>query len=144
MVNKDELKQCTVVLTRNCNLRCDFCYVKDAGYRVADSIRYEDLKDIVDFCCEANMKYIFFTGGEPLMYPRLTEILEYIKDRKTLVSAVASNGVLLENIDFCKRLVDSGLGYIDISIKGSDAEDWKRTTGFDGATKQLKAIRNLV
>lgn len=143
MVNKDELKQCTVVLTRNCNLRCDFCYVKDAGYRVADSIRYEDLKDIVDFCCEANMKYIFFTGGEPLMYPRLTEILEYIKDRKTLVSAVASNGVLLENIDFCKRLVDSGLGYIDISIKGSDAEDWKRTTGFDGATKQLKAIRNL-
>ena len=44
MVNKDELKQCTVVLTRNCNLRCDFCYVKDAGYRVADSIRYEDLK----------------------------------------------------------------------------------------------------
>lgn len=143
MVSKDELKQCTVVLTRNCNLRCDFCYVKDAGYSVDDSIEYENLKNIVDFCCEAGMKYIFFTGGEPLMYPRLVEILEYIKSRKTLISAIATNGLLLENPDFCKQLIDSGLGYIDISIKGNDAEDWKRATGFDGASKQLKAMRNL-
>lgn len=60
MVNKDELKQCTVVLTRNCNLRCDFCYATDAGYSVDDSIEYGNLKNIVDFCCEADMKYIFF------------------------------------------------------------------------------------
>lgn len=77
------------------------------------------------------------------MYPWLVEILEYIKDKKTLVSAIASNGVLLENTVFCNRLIDSGLGYIDISIKGSGAADWKKATGFDGASKQLKAIRNL-
>lgn len=143
MVNKDELKQCTVVLTRNCNLRCDFCYVKDAGYSVDDSIEYENLKKIVDFCCEADMKYIFFTGGEPLMYSRLTDILKYIKDKKTLVSAIASNGVLLEDSVLCESLIDSGLGYIDISMKGNDASDWEKATGFNGASKQLKAIHNL-
>lgn len=143
MVNKDELKQCTVVLTHNCNLRCDFCYVKGAGYNVDDNIKYENLKNIVDFCCEADMKYIFFTGGEPLMYPYLTDILNYIREKEKLVSAIASNGILLEDVEFCKRLVDSGLGYIDISMKGSNAFEWIKTTGFDGTFPQLKAIRNL-
>ena len=63
---EDKLKQCTIVLTRACNLRCDFCYVKDAGYDPQDMLSYGDLIKIVDFCGEAGMKYIFFSGGEPL------------------------------------------------------------------------------
>ena len=59
------IKQCSIVLTRGCNLRCNFCYVKSAGYIKDDRIEYDDLKSIVDFCCEAKVKYIFFTGGEP-------------------------------------------------------------------------------
>ena len=62
------IKQCSIVLTRGCNLRCNFCYVKRAGYVEDDRIDYDDLKSIVDFCCEAKVKYIFFTGGEPLTY----------------------------------------------------------------------------
>ena len=45
------IKQCSIVLTRGCNLRCNFCYVKRAGYVEDDRIDYDDLKSIVDFCC---------------------------------------------------------------------------------------------
>ena len=119
------IKQCSIVLTRGCNLRCNFCYVKSTGYVENDRIEYNDLKSIVDFCCEAKVKYIFFTGGEPLTYLHLPQILRYIKTRhRAMTTAIATNGVLLKDAELCKTLVDSGLGYIDVSMKGKNRREW--------------------
>ncbi len=138
------IKQCSIVLTRGCNLRCNFCYVKSAGYVEDDKIEYDDLKKIVDFCCEAKVKYIFFTGGEPLTYLLLPEILQYIKTRHyPMITAIATNGVLLKNLELCRTLVDSGVGYIDVSIKGKNRQEWCEMTGYDGSEAQWQAIRNL-
>ncbi|WP_346682025.1 radical SAM/SPASM domain-containing protein [Megasphaera stantonii] len=141
---KGIIKQCSIVLTHGCNLRCSFCYVKDAGYAEDDKIAYDDVKRIVDFCCEAEVKYIFFTGGEPLTYSRLPDILEYIKTRQhPITTAIATNGVLLKNLELCKKLIDSGVGYIDISMKGKDPQEWCKMTGYNGFEAQQEAIRNL-
>lgn len=138
------IKQCSIVLTRDCNLRCKFCYVKSAGYAENNKIEYDDLKNIVDFCCEAKVKYIFFTGGEPLTYSRLPEILRYIKTRHhPMTTAIATNGVLLKDLELCRTLIDSGVGYIDVSMKGKDQQEWCEMTGYDGSKAQHEAIRNL-
>lgn len=138
------INQCTVVLTRDCNLRCAFCYAKSAGYKVVDRIECEDLKKIVDFCSESEVKYIVFTGGEPLLYPYLSEVLQYIKNKRPeMMVAIPTNGVLLEDLTLCKKLIKEGVGYFDISIKGDSPSQWQTATGFDGYHKQLQAIRNL-
>ena len=138
------IKQCSIVLTRGCNLRCNFCYAKSAGYVENDRIEYDDLKSIVDFCCKAKVKYIFFTGGEPLTYSRLPEILQYIKAKQhPMTTAIATNGVLLKDIELCKTLIDSGVGYIDVSMKGKNQKEWCEMTGYDGSEAQNQAIRNL-
>lgn len=144
MLDENIINQCTVVLTRNCNLRCDFCYVKNAGYRESETIRFEKLKKIVDFCCDAKVKYIFFTGGEPLLYPYINDILEYIKEKEhPITTAVATNGILLEDFQFCKKIINNGLDYIDVSMKGRNSQAWMNVTGCDGYIKQQKAIKNL-
>lgn len=144
MINEERLKQCTVVLTRDCNLRCDFCYVKNAGYSADDRIDYDDLKKIVDFCSDAKIKYIFFTGGEPLLYPRLIDILQYVKGKRlSMTTAIATNGILLKDPMFCRSLIDSGVEYIDLSMKGKDPQEWRKATGCDNIAKQIQAIRNL-
>ena len=144
MFTEGIIKQCSIVLTRGCNLRCKFCYVKNAGYVENDKIKYDDLKRIVEFCCEAKVKYIFFTGGEPLTYSRLPEILQYIKTRNhPMTTAIATNGVLLKDSKLCKTLNDSGVGYIDVSMKGKDQREWYEMTGYDGYEAQHQAIRNL-
>lgn len=144
MSNEGNIKQCTIVLTRGCNLRCNFCYVKSAGYKDDDKIEYDDLKKIVDFCCKEKVKFIFFTGGEPITYSRLPEILLYIKTQKhPIITAIATNGVLLKDLNVCRTLIDNGLGYIDVSMKGKDSQEWCKMTGFDGFEAQQQAIRNL-
>ena len=144
MLDENVINQCSVVLTRDCNLRCNFCYVKDAGYCTSEMVSFENLKKIVNFCCDAKVKYIFFTGGEPLLYPYLNDILVYIKKKEhPITTAVATNGILLEDLQFCKKLMDSGLDYIDVSMKGRSSQEWVNTTGCDGYIKQQKAIKNL-
>ena len=144
MYTEGNIDQCSVVLTRDCNLRCNFCYAKSAGYAKNDMIQYDSLKKIVDFCCEAEVKYIFFTGGEPLKYPYLVDILKYIKSKShKILTAVATNGVLLKDISLCRDLIDSGIGYIDISMKGNKPLEWREITGYDGYDDQCQAIHNL-
>lgn len=144
MEESNKIKQCTVAITHNCNLRCKFCYAQRAGYRVDDYIDFEGLKRIVDFCDEAGIQYIVFTGGEPLLYPRLLDIVKYIRNREHKMSiAIPTNGILLSDLELCKRLIESGVEYFDISIKGKDSQDWIKQTGKDESLKQITAIRNL-
>lgn len=142
-MSNNKLLMCTIVLTRACNLRCGFCFKKSAGYGKKE-IPFGKLKELVDFCVEAELKYIFLSGGEPLKYPHLFKALEYMKSQKhPLSTAIASNGTLLEDMDVCKKLVESGLDYIDISLKGHDGKSWKKATGTDLLKGQLLAIENL-
>lgn len=138
------ISQCTVTLTRKCNLRCAFCYAKRAEYSEADTIQFDDLKRIVDFCNEVKVKYIIFSGGEPTLYPHLLNILEYIKNKKyDMLPTIATNGIVLKDIDFCKDLIEKGMSYIDISLKGKDGNECNEIVGKDCFAQQSTAIRNL-
>lgn len=142
--DENRLKQCEIILTYGCNLRCDFCFEKEAGYRLSDQLEYEDLRRLVDLCGEAGIRYLFLTGGEPLLYPNLIEILQYVSENHpSITPTIATNGMLLEDADYCQRLLDAGLRYLDVSMKGASSESWIRATGCDGLSKQMQAIRNL-
>ena len=144
MLNTVKIDQCTITLTRSCNLRCSFCYAKKTGYIDNDIIEYENLKKIVDFCSEAKVKYIVFTGGEPVLYPKLLDILKYIKSKShKIIPTIATNGILLEDYGYCKKLVNNGLEYIDISLKGKDKRQCYETARHDCFFQQMNAIHNL-
>lgn len=144
MLGNVKIDQCTITLTRNCNLRCSFCYAKKTGYIENDKIEYKNLEKIVDFCSEAKVKYIVFTGGEPALYPDLVNILKYIRSKKhKMTVALATNGIMLKDIDYSKNLIDNGVEYIDISLKGKDKRECYETAGCDCFLQQMNAIHNL-
>lgn len=138
------INQCTVTLTRKCNLRCNFCYAKKTEYMETANLEYDNLKKIVDFCNDAKVKFIVFTGGEPTLYPQLIDILQYIKRKEhKMLPTIATNGIELEDMQYCKTLIDNGIGYIDISLKGKDSKECCEIVGRDCYQQQLAAIRNL-
>ena len=138
------INQCTVILTRNCNLRCSFCYAKQAGYNKNDSIQYEDLKHIIDFCAEGGVKHLFFLGGEPTLYPELIKALQYVRNKHyNMIPAIATNGIVLDNFDYCKELVDNGISYIDISLKEQYRSYCDVNSKRNYFARQMNAIKNL-
>jgi radical SAM protein with 4Fe4S-binding SPASM domain len=107
-------------------------------------LSYDNAKKLIDFCNEAKVQYVVLTGGEPAMYPNILELVQYIKSRPhTMKAALATNGILLANFDFCKQMTDSGLNYVDLSLKGNDEWECVEITGQNCFSQQLKAIHNL-
>ena len=144
MFKKTKLNQCTITLTKSCNLRCSFCYAKKTNYIPNDFIEYEKVQQIIDFCVEAKTKYIVLTGGEPTLYPYIEDVIRYIKSRNHKITAtMATNGVYLSDFDYCKKIIDCGLDYIDISLKGWDSTSFQSVAGCDCFSQQLDAIKNL-
>lgn len=142
--NRKKLNQCTITLTRNCNLRCSFCYAKEIHYDDTKNIEVTKAKKLIDFCANAKVKYVVFTGGEPLLYPYLLEILKYIKSKKhKMIPTIATNGIKLQDQSFCEELITNGIEYFDISLKGKNEKEWKLITGQNFLIQQQKAIQNL-
>lgn len=139
-----KISQCTVTLTRKCNLRCKFCYAKRTEYAETATVEFNNLKKIVDFCADAKVKYIIFSGGEPTLYPYLVDILKYIQSKEHKMSpTIATNGIALKNIEYCKKLIENGMSYIDISLKGKDSKECCEIVGRDCSSQQSTAIQNL-
>lgn len=138
----NQLSQCTLTLNRECNLRCNFCYAKTTGYKVSNFLNFEEIQKIVLLCKAIGIKYIVLTGGEPTLYKDLFKVIKYIKTNK-LIPTIATNGILISELEFCQNLIESGIDYIDISLKGFDKNSYIGTSGIDGYGKCLTAIQNL-
>jgi len=99
----------TLQLTRGCNLKCIYCS-EPPGIKMR---KHEEMLAMIDKL--SGMRRIIFSGGEPMLYKRFWEILEYARSRFEKV-VLSTNGVYItrENIMRLKELVD----YIDITVDG--------------------------
>ena len=75
-----------------CNFRCRQCFSKFGTEKL---LPVEDWKKIIDNCIAgADVTEFNIAGGEPMLYPGLTELVKYMKASYVLID---SNGCLLDN-----------------------------------------------
>ncbi|MFC1756607.1 radical SAM protein [Patescibacteria group bacterium] len=98
-------------LTRKCNLNCDYCHVKD---NTKKDISTKEIKKIIDKLYSLGIRAIAFFGGEPTLRKDFCEILKYSVDKR-IFSYFTTNGTLL-NEDYIKRIVETGVDYIELSV----------------------------
>ena len=137
----------TLLVTRRCNLRCDYCYVgKDASV-----MSLETAGRIVDLAYARtppgdSMDFVFF-GGEPLLeFERVKEIVALIEEHPHHDSArvrltLVSNGTLFHG-DIARFLGEKGISF-GISCDGPAAvqDRFRRYPGGRGSSRQVE--RNL-
>jgi len=80
--------------TLACNLRCTHCY-SSSGPAMRGAIDLGRLRDAVDDCAALGYATIAVSGGEPLAYPALAELLAHARGRG-LRTLVTTNGTLLD------------------------------------------------
>jgi len=89
-----KVKTILLVLNHRCNLRCDYCYLRELGYP-SQRISFGKIKKIIRYAYQVWLKKdeilnLFFFGGEPL--------LEF--------------GLIKKTVSFCqKKYKDNGIQY---------------------------------
>lgn len=131
-------------LLNNCNLRCTHCYDwknKLQPLSFEQMIRVVD--DYVIFLKKMEMDgEISLTGGEPMLFVRLPELIEYIKSRDVFISTyILTNGT----IPFSKKHLELFKKYkigIQISLDGlKETNDQVRGKGvFEKCIRNIKKL----
>src|SRR4030043_584946 len=123
-------------ITRRCNLRCVHCrsasefevkghpdFSTDEAFRIID--------DIVSYA----KPVIVLSGGEPLVRKDVFEIAEYGSE-KGLRMCLATNGTLVTD-DICKKIKNSGIKIVSLSLDGSEEavhDNFRNQKGAFGGT----------
>ncbi len=86
-----------IFLTRNCNLKCPYCFAAEFVNKENEEITLENFKKIVDFIKKNGSKRFGLIGGEPTLHSNFREILEIIiKDEGIEGVTIYTNGLLLD------------------------------------------------
>ena len=111
--------------TNICNLSCIMCptgrkeQVRKKGY-----MDFDLFKSIVDEMAPWVQATTLHIWGEPLMHPRLFDMIEYCHF-KGLRSEISTNATLL-NEERTKRILDAGLGAIYLCLDGMRPETYEQ------------------
>jgi MoaA/NifB/PqqE/SkfB family radical SAM enzyme len=103
--------------TLSCNLRCKMCSFVTNGAvftNPKDSLPLETWKQVVDDVAPWK-PYIWFTGGEPTLYPHFVPLVHYIKS-KGMLAGVTTNGTTLKRR--AEEILQSPMDMMVISIDG--------------------------
>lgn len=122
----------TLQVTRKCNLECIYC---SEDLQMTEPTQ-EMLKRMIDNI--HGVERVIVAGGEPTLRRDLPEILDYLKESKFPVIAIASNAVLITK-ELAKNLARS-LDYADITIDGTPENHNKIRGQFD---RVIQGIKNL-
>lgn len=132
-------------ITRGCNLRCRHCYIGarfQADAQGQPAIDVSLFRDVVRQAKRLGVSYVKLGGGEPLMHPRIGEILG-ITSREGIDVALSTNGVLCTP-SLVKELSRARLRGISVSLDGANAETHEWLRGEKGCfDKALRGIRAL-
>lgn len=124
-------------ITSRCNRNCSYCY----GPKKENELSIVQAKRIVDLLKSQGVKQIGITGGEPLLYPYIEELINYIYDCEIKI-------YLSTNCDFYERysrLIKSKISILGVPVDGATdvLHDTCRGKGsFDSVTHSLQDICN--
>ena len=132
-------------ITDVCNFKCGYCLPN--GYQVDKSdnrkfLHLEEIRRLARVFSKLGVQKIRLTGGEPTVRKDFFDIIKILKNEAEIKKVViTTNGYHLD--EKSKRLVDSGLDGVNISIDSLDRNIFKNVTGHDRLPEILKGIQNL-
>lgn len=79
-----------------CNMNCVHCY--QSKYRnIGAELRLEEILFLLDQMNEMQVSNVGISGGEPFMMPNLTSIMRAIEEKDMRISALFTNGLLIND-----------------------------------------------
>ena len=129
-----------------CNFRCPYCMPKETFHdryrflRTSERLGFNEIVRVARAAVALGVRKLRLTGGEPLLRPRLAELvgeLSMIDGVEDI--ALTTNGVLLAQ--HASELKANGLGRVTVSLDSLDPDVFARMSGgFGGLDDVLEGI----
>ena len=97
--------------TQACNLKCRYCFQREENFEM---MSWNLFLQVLEQAKDLGIAVISFTGGEPLVWPHLTEAVR-VCTKKNMITEVTTNGFLLSRSKI-EELAEAGLDYMIVSI----------------------------
>ncbi|GEM_PF-2990393 len=150
-MNNKYMPKIRVALTSICQLRCSFCGGNDNKMEnfqpetQCKNLNINQLKKILKAYFDNGGKTVQFTGGEPLLYNKLEEIIRFVHEHNG-IAEINTNGIALTQ-ELTYKLKKAGLKIIKVSLPAFDKENYEKITGinaFETVIKNIIAAHKLI
>jgi MoaA/NifB/PqqE/SkfB family radical SAM enzyme len=128
---RQPLRSIDVNIGLACNLRCTHCFAENLKFKGGTALTNEEWRDVFDQAIDLGTISVAFTGGEPMISPRLFELIPLAQPDRMLI-ILATNATLLSP-ELAGRLKDAGIDLLQISVDSGIAEEHDRFRAKDGA-----------
>lgn len=142
---KYPLRSLYFYLTEGCNLRCRHCWIApkyQTASRTYPALDFELFESIVEQAKPLGLVGVKLTGGEPLLHPEVSKILELIRAAELRLT-LETNGVLCTP-PLARQMADCKKPFVSVSLDGAEAETHEWMRGVSGCFEAaLEGTRNL-
>ncbi len=130
-----------ISVTDRCNIRCFYC-MPETGAQFAPAsqlLTFSEIERFLTVAVPLGINKVRLTGGEPLLRPRLADLIAPITAMNGLRDvALTTNAVLLA--EHAKPLYDAGLRRLNIHLDTLDRERFCAITRRDDLARVLRGI----
>ncbi|HEX3343568.1 MAG TPA: radical SAM protein, partial [Polyangiaceae bacterium] len=117
-----------VSLTDRCDLACVYCRPSRSDGYLEKRLDDDGWRAMVRALVDAGVRRVRITGGEPLLHPRVTELVAYVASLGVDDLALTTNATLLARL--ARPLRDAGLRRLTVSLDSLVPERfWRITRG---------------
>jgi len=134
-----------VIFIGGCNFYCPFCHnpelVKSNIFSETDFLTHDEVLAML-IKRSGFIEAVSITGGEPLSYDGLEELISRIKDETDFLIKVDTNGTFPEKL----KVISPSVDYIAMDLKSSPDGYFKATGGkavFDDVRKSIEFIKTF-
>lgn len=134
-----------ISVTDRCNIRCFYCMPEEGAEfaPVRQLLSFGQIMKFVEAVAPLGLRKIRLTGGEPLLRPRLADLIGRLNEISAIEDlALTTNAVLLAKN--ARSLYDAGLRRLNIHLDTLDRARFRAMTRRDDLDRVLEGIQTAL
>ena len=134
-----------MTLLSPCNFKCPYC--RGLRPELQGYMHGKTARDIIDFWSRnGGLKNLRFSGGEPTLYPGLSDLVRHAVTRGVERIALSTNGSA--PLDYYKQLIGAGVNDLSISLDACCSDFGRKMCGgipgmWEKVVANIKALSEL-